>query len=132
MAISWGWCSCPTCFDEIKFDAARGYSGRANRNQHGELAHAECFRKDSGPFCQECCLSLYAQSDRGLTGQWGIFKEKRYHLECYQRFAGPRCSSCFDVIYMNAEKGFSGFWRVSGKDGFVASLSLMPLSSFRE
>ena len=50
---------CSSCFDEIKYDAVRGYSGRACRNG-SELFHAECYRKVTGTntFVEQCEYSL--------------------------------------------------------------------------
>ena len=48
--------------------------------------------------------------DKGLSGQWGTYKNKKYHEECYKQYAGPRCSMCFDVIVTNPEEGYSGQW----------------------
>jgi hypothetical protein len=101
---------CASCFDLIRPDLGRGFTGRAV-NQGTTTYHEECYIKKAAPHCSHCGWTLTAHPERGLSGAWGTYKGKSYHVECYQFNAGPRCCSCFDVIFANPAKGLTGRWR---------------------
>ena len=75
--------------------------------------------KSRGPKCTHCCFPLSKPDlDRGLSGNFLIYDEKKYHVECYEKYAGPRCSLCCNVIVETASKEFTGNWIGEGHKMF--------------
>eukprot|EP00040_Diaphanoeca_grandis_P005712 m.34156 g.34156 ORF g.34156 m.34156 type:complete len:431 (+) comp16938_c0_seq1:320-1612(+) len=102
---------CDTCFDPIQPNTTKGFSGRACRDKkHRFIYHSECFYKVAASPCSYCGVPLVADTERNLSGKWGVHESKNYHVECYQLFAGPRCHVCFDVIFANLKTNKSGQW----------------------
>ncbi|EGD81399.1 hypothetical protein PTSG_02121 [Salpingoeca rosetta] len=109
---------CASCFDVIRPDLPRGFSGLAVK-QGVSTYHVECYEKSAAPHCAYCGRTLYPHPEMNLSGVWGEYKGKKYHVECYQYRAGPRCCSCFDVIFANPAKHLSGAWRTLPDSSFI-------------